>query len=79
VSSNPRPRPIFVEEEYRREITVTIRELVPSNEMLPQCVAWKYDGYQCPNPGKYIQENEPVCGVHMGRPGLLFLPSSRRR
>jgi len=65
-------------ETYTRSITITIDELVPDKTMLPQCGAWLVKGPRCPNPGKYKQNDLPICGLHLGRPGLLFHPETRK-
>lgn len=63
---------------YTRSATVEVVELVPERGQLPQCAAWLVNGLRCDRRGKYLQNTDPVCGVHLGRPGLVFLPESRR-
>ena len=71
--------------EFTREKTITIREIVPERDQLPTCAAWLFTSLdQCPNKARYMvydtqQSGEmPVCGVHAGRPGLLWHPRARR-
>lgn len=57
---------------YTRSTSVTITELVPEHGELPYCSAWKQDGYNCSNRGKYLQNGVPVCGQHLGKPGTIW-------
>lgn len=63
---------------YTRSATVEVVELVPAKGQLPRCAAWLVSGLQCDRHGKYLQNDVPVCGVHLGRPGLVFMPESKR-
>jgi hypothetical protein len=66
------------ENKYTRQSTITLVELVPTRENLPQCVGWKSDGLQCPFKARYELNDEPVCGVHVGSPNLMFMPVKLR-
>lgn len=63
---------------FTRSTTLDIVEIVPERGMLPDCQAWKADGAQCDYPARYTQNMRPVCGVHVGRPGTIFIPIRRR-
>ena len=68
------------ENKYTREVTVTILELVPDRDQLPTCSAWLSVGVeQCYYKARYEQNGMPVCGVHMGKPGLLWHPDARKK
>jgi hypothetical protein len=64
--------------QYVRTATVTVTELVPDHDQLPRCVAWLDNGGQCQNKARYNQNDQEVCGVHVGRPGLMFMPIEHR-
>lgn len=59
--------------DYTRTMTVSLHELVPAREVLPQCHAWKVRGKRCPNKAKYEVNNKPVCGQHI-TPNVVFVP-----
>lgn len=66
------------ENPYVRTATVEITEIVPERGELPECVALLGDGYsKCGFKARYLQNGKPVCGVHLGRPGLVFFPPRR--
>lgn len=65
--------------QYVRTATVVVTELVPDHGMLPRCVAWLNNGGQCRNKAKYNQNGQEICGLHLGRPGLMFMPVEHRR
>ena len=64
---------------YTRSATIEIVELVPERGRLPQCAAWLVNGLRFPYPGRYLQNDQPVCGLHLGKPGLIFHPDTKRR
>lgn len=61
---------------YTRQATVEIIELVPVAGMLPRCKGWKKDLGQCNFNARYLQNGEPACGVHLGKPNTVFMPES---
>lgn len=63
---------------FTRTATITITELVPERGELPWCSAWQNNGDNCRNKGRFMQGEVPVCGVHVGKPGTIWIPSSRR-
>lgn len=60
---------------YTRSVTVTVVELVPEKGELPYCSAWQRNGDNCPYRAKFMQNNNPLCGVHIGKPGTIFIPT----
>lgn len=64
------------ENPYTRTVTTTVTELVPERGQLPKCGAWLWQrgGGACGNRAKYLQDGRPVCGTHLGRPSLIFVP-----
>jgi hypothetical protein len=65
--------------QYVRTVQVQVTELVPDKDNLPRCVAWIWDATQCRNKARYNQNGQEVCGQHVGRPGLMFMPDKYRR
>lgn len=65
---------------YTREATITILEVVPERDQLPFCNAWLGGESleQCGNRARYVQNGQPVCGIHVGRPSLLWHPDTRK-
>lgn len=59
------------------EATIEIRQIVPFDENLPQCRAVTLGGWQCNNYARWRQNDQPVCGMHIGRPSVLFLRKRR--
>lgn len=64
---------------YTRSTTISVVELIPEKGNLPQCVAWKLDNMQCENSARYEVNGNPCCGIHLGKPNLLFMPTSIRK
>lgn len=62
-----------------RSVTVSISELAVERSRLPYCRAWKSNGDQCGYRGTFLMEDQPVCGVHIGRRDTLFIPDRLRR
>jgi hypothetical protein len=59
---------------YTRELTVTLLELVPFRDNLPDCHALLADGRtRCGYKAKHIMNDRPLCGIHC-RPGVMFFP-----
>lgn len=60
---------------YTRTVTTVVTELVPERGQLPLCMAMlvMQGGAACGNRAKYLQNEKPVCGTHLGRPSLLFI------
>lgn len=67
------------ENPYTRSARVTITEIQPDRDRLPECVAWKDDLTKCTFKARYEQNGEPVCGIHVGKPGLVFAPAKMRK
>lgn len=73
-------RPRIVDDESQpaptltRSVTFTIEELAPDRGQLPYCSAWMHNGLNCPNRARYWQSGKPLCGMHVGRPGTVFIP-----
>lgn len=66
---------------FTRSVSVEIVEIVPERDQLPVCSAWLGgdSADRCIYKARYLQNGNPVCGVHVGRPGLLWHPSTRRK
>lgn len=58
---------------YTRSVTITVDELVPQHDNLPQCHGMHLDGTRCEFAARYQMEGRPICGVHL-RPGAMFIP-----
>lgn len=67
------------ENKYVRETTITIVELVPQRDNLPDCTAWQKNGTQCPFKARYEINNNPACGIHVGSMDVIFMPVKLRR
>jgi hypothetical protein len=67
------------ENPYTRSINISVVELVPQKAALPQCTAWKKDLLQCENSAKYEVNGNPCCGVHLGKPDMIFMPVRLRK
>lgn len=59
-------------------ITIVVQQLVPFKEALPRCTAICLDGMQCLFTARYIQNEHPICGQHLGRPSTLFVRPKRK-
>jgi hypothetical protein len=59
---------------YTRSTTITIVEVVPDRDQLPTCsaVLMNDEVALCSYKARYVQNEKPVCGVHVGRPGVMF-------
>ena len=58
---------------FTRSTTIEIVEVVPDRDMLPNCSAVLItDEVLCGYKARYMQNGKPVCGVHVGRPGVIF-------
>lgn len=67
----------MAENPYTREATVTLIELVPEHGELPLCTAWQKNGENCWRRARFLQQGQPICGLHMGRPGTVFAPGTK--
>jgi hypothetical protein len=61
-----------------QRITIEIRQIVPFNEALPRCSARTQDGMQCMFSARYMQDENPICGQHLGRPSTVFIRPKRK-
>jgi len=72
-------RPIGEDElPQLQTVTIVVQQLVPFKEALPRCVAVCQDGMQCMFSARYVQNGNPICGQHLGRPGTLFVKPRRK-
>jgi hypothetical protein len=70
-------RDVVARPELQR-ITIEIRQIVPFNEALPRCTARTQDGMQCMFSARYMQNDNAICGQHLGRPSTVFVKPKRK-
>ena len=70
------PRP--PEEPELQRATLEVRQLIPFKEALPRCSALCGDGMQCLFSARYLQNENPLCGQHLGRPSTVFVKPRRK-
>jgi hypothetical protein len=69
----------MAENPYTRSRTIEIVEIVPEREQLPFCSAVLLGETElCGYRARYTQNGNPVCGVHVGRPHVIFYQKPKR-
>jgi hypothetical protein len=69
----------YLDEHYLLERELVVRQLTPSRHNLPTCRAVVRDGSKCNFRARYAMDGVPLCGAHVGRPSVVFVPPKKKR